>query len=135
MTVFSGKPEIAVGQVTNVDGTSNSGDDYIVNSLADVQAETVDDSNAFTITNVDPTWLWESNITWIFSDAGTAPTAQITLNVPASPVRGMFNVINDTSQTILVQVTGGGGASITIAAGAGATLCNDGTDIKVIARS
>lgn len=135
MTTFSGIRQIGATQVTNSGATSNDADADLVNGLADVQAEVVDSSNAFTITNIDPTWLWERNITWIFSDDSPAPTAQITVTVPASPARAMFNVINLTGQTILVEITSQPVTGPTITTGSSAVLCNDGTNVRVIARS
>ncbi len=132
MSAFTGIPQIGATQVTNAGTTSNDADAYAIDALTDVRDEVVGASNAFTITNADPTYYWESNITWRFTDDASPPTAQITVTVPASPARGQFAIINATGQDMQVEITSQPLSAPVIAAGDAAVLSNDGVNIELL---
>lgn len=135
MTDFKGHSDIGAAQVTGSGGTANDGNFEIIDALAATFAEVVDDSNAFTITDVTTTWRWERAMTWIFSDDSTPPDALITVDVPdgsdPNPSRGVFGIINLTSQPMQVEITGQSLVSPVIQSGARALLCSDGTNVFV----
>ena len=66
----------------------------------------------------------------IFNLSGT-PGATFELNVPASAQRS-FIVENGSDSTATVQVTGGAGANVAVAASSIAQVFTDGTDVKVV---
>ena len=135
MTTFQGIRTIGATQITNSGSTSNDGDSDLVNGLASPRAETVDNTNAFSITNVDPTWLWERNVSWRFTDAVTPPTAQITVTVPTTPERGIFGILNLTTQIMQIETSAQVLTAPTLAAGARGIFCSDGTNVELLASS
>lgn len=132
MTTFTGKSEIGVSQTTNAGTTSNDADTEIINGFANPRAETVDNSNAFTITNVASTYLWERNVAWRFTDAGSPPDALITVTVPNTPARGFFGILNDTTQQMEVEKAAQPLASPTLDAGTGGIFYFDGTNVHLL---
>ncbi len=132
MVTFTGKSAIGVGQITDAGTTSNDADSEIIDGLANPRAETVDNTNAFTITNVASTYLWEQNIAWRFTDAGSPPNAQITVTVPASPARGLFGIINATSEDMAVTITSQPLTAPVIGAGEAAVLSSNGTNVELL---
>jgi len=133
MVTFPNLPTIGASQVTNSGATSNDADAAAINALANPRAETVDNTNAFTITNAAADYLWERNIAWRFTDDASPPTAQITLTVPATPARGLFAVLNKTGQAMQVEITGQPIAGPVVAAGDTALLSSDGTNVELLA--
>jgi len=136
VNTFKGKTAIGVSQAVNSGTTSNDGDIEVIDAFSDVRPEVVGASNAFTITDVTPTWIWERFVTWRFTDDAPPPTAQITVDMPVgsgpNPKRGIIGIINATTQEIKVEITGQSLPSPTIFAGAAAVLCSDGVNVEVL---
>lgn len=96
--------------------------------FAGVTTLSIDNTNAGTISTANLI----SYFHWTIDNAGTPPTAAITITVDAAE-RGAFFVDNTTSFTVTVEITGQSVTSPTIGAGNWSLLTSDGVNIRAIA--
>ena len=97
----------------------------IEDAFSEIEALTIDDSNARTLTDVE----FRENFFYDFTDDGTPPTAQITLTCPAI-TRGTFMVVNGTGQDMHVEISGQSVTAPIVATGEASLLASDGSDIR-----
>jgi len=111
--------------ITEVAASQNN-KEVTINDALEALDQGTQGSKAQTITGA--TSLSAADFTGYFAQIlGGSPAAAFTLNVPAT--KRLFLIANNTGQTATVQVTGGGGDSVTVANGAIKLLYCDGADI------
>jgi hypothetical protein len=86
----------------------------------------VDDTNAATLTAEQ----LRRHFFFVVAEDTTPPDAAITITVPGSIPRGLIKVLNESSQSVTVEISGQPATSPTIAAGNGALLSCDGTNVR-----
>jgi hypothetical protein len=94
-------------------------------ALTEVLTIEIDDSNAYVLTNND----FRRHFFIVVTEGSPAPTAAITLQVPAIR-RGLFKLLNLTSQTVTTEVPGQSGSAPQIDPGENRMLSCDGSDVR-----
>lgn len=107
--------EVTINDVTN----------KIEDAMSENEAIAIGVSNAHTFTSTE----YLENFFFVFTDDGAPPTATITLTCPATK-RGVFMVINDTSFTINVSVSGQSEPVVGILSGESSLISCDGVDTR-----
>jgi hypothetical protein len=94
-------------------------------ALTEVLTVEVDDSNAYVLTDSE----FRRHFFIVVTEGSPAPTAAITLQAPAVR-RGLFKLLNLTSQTASIEVSGQSEPAPQIPAGENRMLSCDGSDIR-----
>jgi hypothetical protein len=110
-----------------------------MNDIADQLDLALTDLFSFAATNTNTVNLgaadWTRNMLFEFTTGAPAPTATITLNIPAT-AKGIFVVLNRTDFDISAGVTGGQSQpSVTIPSGGVRILTHDGSNVRPAAPS
>lgn len=110
----------------NFDVAVNDQVDEVVDSLTKSVAKNADSSNAVSVSEAE---LQRAGRIVVGEVASPAPTGDITVTVAAFR-RGRFIVINNTNQTVIVQISGQSVTAPRIPAGLAGNLDSDGSDVR-----
>ncbi len=105
--------------------TANQAFDEFDQALADTITTAVDDTNAVTIATLD----FQQNMLFDFNNDTPTPTGLITVTVPAIK-RGVFVVLNRTTEDMQVEVSGQSEPAVLVPAGETRVLTSGGSNVR-----
>ncbi len=127
---ITGRTTIGVGQTTGADTSSNDGDNEIDLYVSDDIAIAMDDTDAVTITDVDPTWNWTRNGLFRIVNGSPVPDAIGTITVPAVK-RARVTFKNETAFDQIITISGQSETADVVPPGHTRVFASDGSNIRL----